>query len=76
MAAAGVTDLTCIGRFGEDEQSEITAISQVECVSNTVNDKDQNLVCFAENDLDNPVNWSGWRKWPIVVAVSLMSMIR
>lgn len=37
-------------------------------------DENPNVVDFEEDDIDNPRNWSTWRKWSIVLCVVAMSM--
>lgn len=36
--------------------------------------KDANLVCWEENDPDNPLNWSHWRKIWITFLLGMLAM--
>jgi hypothetical protein len=36
-----------------------------------VSSNDPNLVCFRENDPDDPLNWSSRRKWFICIFLSI-----
>ena len=39
------------------------------------NEDSRNLVDFEENDPDDPLNWSKWRKWITVALVSTTRML-
>ena len=38
-------------------------------------DLDNNVVSFAEDDPEDPINWSQWYKWLLVALVSTMSLL-